>query len=87
MADEERARLSRELEAFKNELHQFAEERRDALIRKRDMYARIATSMRVFLASSARPATVFRPPSVGTPSRKESECPLQPPLPGIACFH
>src|SRR5690349_20226725 len=56
IADEERARFSRELEAFKNELHQLAEERQDARIRKRDMYARIATSMRVFLAS-AHPAT------------------------------
>lgn len=56
IADAERARFSTELEGYRNELQQLADERRDALTRKRDIYARLATSMRVFLASG-KPAS------------------------------
>jgi hypothetical protein len=56
MADAERARFARELEGFRHELRQLADEQSDALTRKRDMYARLATTMRVFL-SSAKPAS------------------------------
>ena len=55
-ADAERARFSTELERYRNELHQLTEERLDALTRKRDIYARLTTSMRVFLASG-KPAS------------------------------
>ncbi|MGZ8365311.1 MAG: hypothetical protein ACXW37_03050 [Nitrospira sp.] len=51
IADAERARFSKELEGYRNELRQLSDERRDALTRKRDIYARLAMSMRVFLAS------------------------------------
>ncbi|MCG3111686.1 MAG: hypothetical protein MCM46_07650 [Candidatus Manganitrophus sp. SB1] len=56
IAEAERARFSRELEGYRNQLQQLAEERRDALTRKRDIYAQLATSMRVFLVSG-RPAS------------------------------
>jgi hypothetical protein len=51
IADAERARFARELEGYKNELQRLSEERRDGLTRKRDIYAQVATSMRVFLAA------------------------------------
>lgn len=51
IADAERARFSKELEGYRNELQRLLDERRDALIRKRDIYERLASSMRVFLAS------------------------------------
>ena len=51
IADAERARFAKELEGYRNELQLLSDERRDALTRKRDIYARLATSMRVFLAS------------------------------------
>jgi hypothetical protein len=51
IADAERARFSQELEGYRAQLQRLADEHRDALTRKRDIYARIATSMRVFLAS------------------------------------
>jgi hypothetical protein len=49
IADEERGRFAKELEGYKSELHQLLEERRDALTRRRDVYARLVTSMRVFI--------------------------------------
>jgi hypothetical protein len=49
IADAERSRLAKEVEGYKTELQQLVEDRRDALTRKRDMYARLVTSMRVFL--------------------------------------
>jgi hypothetical protein len=51
IAEAERARFSRDIEGYKNDLRQLSEERRDALTRKRDIYARLAVSMRVFLAA------------------------------------
>lgn len=51
IADAERARFPKELEEYRNELQCLSDEQRDALTRKRDIYARLATSMRVFLAS------------------------------------
>jgi hypothetical protein len=51
IADAERARFSKELESYKSDLQHLSEERRDALTRKRDVYAQVATSMRVFLAA------------------------------------
>jgi len=56
IADAERARFSKDLEGYKHELQQLADEQRDALTRKRDIYARLATTMRVFL-ESAKPAS------------------------------
>lgn len=56
IADAERAWFSKELEGYKHELQHLADEQRDALTRKRDIYARLATSMRVFLASG-KPAS------------------------------
>jgi hypothetical protein len=50
IADAERARFSRDLESYKSDLQHLSEERRDALTRKRDVYGRVAASMRVFLA-------------------------------------
>jgi len=41
------------LEAYRSELELLSEERRDALTRKRDVYGRVASSMRVFLSSGA----------------------------------
>jgi hypothetical protein len=49
IADAERARLAKEVESYKSELQHLLEDRRDALTRKRDIYARLVTSMRVFL--------------------------------------
>jgi hypothetical protein len=49
LADEERARFQTELERYRNELQQLAEERRDALVRKRDVYGKVAVAMRIFL--------------------------------------
>ena len=49
IGDAERARLARELETYKSEMQHLLDDRRDALTRKRDMYARLATSMRVFI--------------------------------------
>jgi len=49
IADAEKARFARELEGYKSELQHLLEDRRDALTRKRDVYARLVTSMRVFL--------------------------------------
>jgi hypothetical protein len=54
IADAERARFSKELENYKSDLQHLSEERRDALTRKRDVYAQVATSMRVFLAVGRR---------------------------------
>ena len=51
IADAERARFSKELESYKSDLQHLSEERRDALTRKRDVYGRVAASMRVFLAA------------------------------------
>lgn len=42
----------KDLEGYKHALKQIADEQRDALTRKRDIYARLATTMRVFLASA-----------------------------------
>ena len=52
IADAERARFARELEGYKSKLEELSGERRDALTRKRDVYAQVATSMRVFLATT-----------------------------------
>lgn len=41
------------LEALRSELKILSNERRDALARKRDVYGRVATSMRVFLSGTA----------------------------------
>ena len=49
IADAERARFAKDLEGYKSELQHLLEDRRDALTRKRDVYARLVTSMRVFL--------------------------------------
>ena len=54
IADADRARFSQELENYKSDLRHLSEERRDALTRKRDVYAQVATSMRVFLAVGRR---------------------------------
>lgn len=51
IADAERARFSKELEGYRNELQRLSDERRDALTRKRDIYEHLASSMRVFLVS------------------------------------
>jgi hypothetical protein len=51
IADSERARFARELEVHRSELGQLAETHRDSLVRKRDVYSRLSTSMRVFLAT------------------------------------
>lgn len=56
IAETERARFAREFENYRNELQQLSDERRDALSRKRDVYGKVAASMRVFLAGS-RPAS------------------------------
>jgi hypothetical protein len=56
IADAERARFSKELESYKTDLQHLSEERRDALTRKRDVYGRVAASMRVFLGAR-EPAT------------------------------
>ena len=49
IADAERARFAKDLEGYKSELQHLLEDRRDALTRKRDVYARLVTSMRVFI--------------------------------------
>ena len=63
IADAEKAKFAEDLERYRNELHQLAEERQDALTRKRDVYGRLAASMRVFLrtgtASTAEDKRAF----------------------------
>jgi hypothetical protein len=49
IATSERARFTKELEGYKSELQHLLEDRRDALSRKRDVYAKLVTSMRVFI--------------------------------------
>jgi hypothetical protein len=52
IADAERARLAKDVEGYRSELQHLLDDRRDALTRKRDIYARLVTSMRVFLGGS-----------------------------------
>lgn len=53
----EQARFAREIEGYKTELQGLAEERRDALTRKRDVYGKLIASMRVFQAGG-QPASI-----------------------------
>jgi hypothetical protein len=50
IAATERARFAKDLEGYKSELQHLLEDRRDALSRKRDVYAKLVTSMRVLSA-------------------------------------
>ena len=63
VADAERPRFAKELEGYKSELQHLVEDRRDAVTRKRDVYARLVTSMRVFVGGprtvSAREKQAF----------------------------
>ena len=52
IADAERARFTKDLEGYKSELQQLAEERRDAITRKRDIYGKLVAEMRVFHAGA-----------------------------------
>jgi hypothetical protein len=54
IAKAEKARFTRDLETYKAQLGQLAADRADALTRKRDIYGRLVTSMRVF---SAKPGS------------------------------
>jgi hypothetical protein len=56
IAETERARFAKDIESYRTDLQQLSDERRDALGRKRDVYGKVAASMRVFLVG-ARPAT------------------------------
>lgn len=55
LAEAEKARFAKDVEGYKSELQQLAEERKDGLVRKRDVYGKLIASMRVFQAGS-RPA-------------------------------
>ena len=50
LAEKERAAHARELEAFRQQLGALAHSQQDLMVRQRAVYARIATTMRVFLA-------------------------------------
>ncbi|HMO86812.1 MAG TPA: hypothetical protein PKC18_18025, partial [Lacipirellulaceae bacterium] len=55
IAESEKARFAKDLEGYKSELQALADERREGLARKRDVYGKLIASMRVFQAGS-RPA-------------------------------
>lgn len=55
IAEAEKARFAKDLEGYKSELQALADERREGLARKRDVYGKLVSSMRVFQAG-ARPA-------------------------------
>jgi len=56
IAARERASIDREFEAFRHQLAAISDERKDAGVRRRDVYTKVATAMRVFLSSQV-PAT------------------------------
>jgi hypothetical protein len=49
----ERKVFEKDIESYRNELNKLAEERRDALIRKRDVYRDVVRTMRIHLAGSS----------------------------------
>jgi hypothetical protein len=51
VAQKQKAELDTKIETLKNEVRVLSEERFDALTRRRDVYSRLATGMRVFVES------------------------------------
>ena len=51
IADRERATFAKDLEQYRHQLSELAAHQQDALVRRRDVYAALSTSMRVLLGS------------------------------------